>query len=99
MADPRSILYQDVDQTQNKFSDKPKTATQYYIFPNLHIVRIYVREREERMLFNVSDKSMKLIEQFTMTVPGGKSMRLRRKIKEPRFKPRLDWINMEEANR
>ena len=77
MTNPKSVLFMNIDQSKNKFSELPKTSTTYIIDYRhnqnngpYYIVIISSYEKKDRILYNVSLKKVELIREFTTHVPG-----------------------------
>lgn len=75
MANPQSVLFMNIDQSKNKFSELPKTSTTYIIDYRRQAGRPYYTVvistygRMDRYLHNVSLKKIQLIRDFTTHVP------------------------------
>jgi len=76
MANPNSVLFMNIDQSKNKFSELQKTSTTYIIDYRQNMGRPYymviisIFGKEDRYLHNVSLKKVGLIREFTTHVPG-----------------------------
>ena len=79
-----SVLFQNIDQSKNKFSEWPRTSTCYYVHyyrnrgGRWYVVEIHVFGKDVRRLFNVPKEKIDLIRKFCVTVPGGYGAMMRR---------------------